>query len=193
VGAAFLSGFREVVSEPRILAVSVVEAGQFFAYGAVEAFTPKFGQAVLELTEWQIGAVLGLMGVLLMATKPLMGVLSDRTGRRLPIGIGLVLGAASLVAMFLADSFLSLAVILMVFGMGMAMVTASTSPLITDLCKQKSYGSALGVLDTIMDIGQTLGPITFGLLIAPLFYYVSFAIVGVALLTLALLFALQVR
>jgi len=193
VGATIANGFREIVSERRIFAVSAVEAGQLFAYGAVEAFTPKYGQDVLKLLDWQIGAVLGLMGVLLMATKPLMGVLSDRTGRKLPIGIGLILGAAALVAMFLADSFWSLAVILMIFGLGMAMVTASTSPLITDLCKQKSYGSALGVLDTIMDIGQTLGPITFGLLIAPLFYYTSFAIVGVVLLTLALLFILAVR
>ena len=193
VATTLVSGFREVVSERRILAVSAVEAGQLFAYGAVEAFTPKYGQAVIKLSEWQIGAVLGLMGVLLMATKPLMGVLSDRTGRRLPIGIGLAVGAAALFAMFLADSFLSLAAILMIFGVGMAMVTASTSPLITDLCKQRSYGSALGVLDTIMDIGQTLGPITFGLLIAPLFYYVSFALVGAVLLILALLFALAVR
>jgi len=193
VGATMLDGFREVVSERPILAVSAVEAGQLFAYGAVEAFIPKYGQVVLGLNEWQIGAVLGLMGVLLMAAKPLMGMLSDRTGRRLPIGIGLVLGAAALFAMFLADSFVSLAVVLMIFGLGMAMVTASTSPLITDLCKQRAYGSALGVLDTIMDIGQTLGPIVFGLLITALFYYVSFALVGMVLLILALLFALAMR
>jgi len=190
---AFLEGFREVASERRILAVSLVEAGQLFAYGAVEAFIPKYGLAVLKLSDWQIGAVLGFMGILLMVTKPLMGVLSDKAGRRLPIGIGLVLGAASLAAMFLADSFLSLAVILMVFGIAMAMVTASTSPLVTELCKQKSYGSALGVLDTIMDVGQTLGPITFGLLIPILFYYLSFALVGTVLLVLALLFAVAQR
>jgi len=193
VSATMLDGFREVVSERRILVVSAIEAGQLFAYGAVEAFIPKYGQAVIGLNEWQIGAVLGLMGVLLMAAKPLMGVLSDRTGRRLPIGTGLVLGAAALFAMFLADSFVSLAVVLMIFGLGMAMVTASTSPLITDLCKQRAYGSALGVLDSIMDIGQTLGPIVFGLLITALFYYVSFALVGMVLLTLALLFAVSAR
>jgi DHA1 family multidrug resistance protein-like MFS transporter len=193
VGATMLDGFREVVSERRIFAVSAIEAGQLFAYGAVEAFVPKYGQAVVALDDWQIGAVLGLMGVLLMATKPLMGVLSDRTGRRLPIAAGLVVGAVALFAMFFANSFVSLAVVLMIFGVGVAMVTASTSPLITDLCKQRAYGSALGVLDTIMDIGQTLGPIVFGLLITTLFYYVSFALVGVVLLILALLFAVAVH
>ena len=193
LSATFLEGFREVTSERRILTVSLVEAGQLFAYGAVEAFTPKYGQAVLELSDWQIGAILGLMGILLMATKPPMGMLSDRVGRRLPIGIGLVLGAASLAAMFLADSFLSLAIVLMAFGVSTAMVTASTSPLVTELCNRKSYGSALGVLDTIMDVGQTLGPITVGLLIPILYYSLSFALVGAVLLILVLLFVIGVR
>jgi len=193
VGKAFLNGFREVASERRIFAVSVVEAGQLFAYGAVEAFIPRYGSAVIGLNDWQVGAVLGLMGVLLMVTKPLMGVLSDRYGRRLPIEIGLVLAAASLIALFLATSFLTIAAILMVFGTAMAMVTASTSPLITDLCKEKSYGSALGILDTIMDVGQTLGPITFGLLVPALSYHISFALIGFVLLALALFFAIIVR
>ena len=193
IGATFRQGFNEVISEHRILAVSVVEAGQYFAYGAVETFIPKYGETILKLIDWQIGAVLGLEVTLLMLTKPIMGVLSDRVGRRLPIIIGLVLGASSLALMFLATSFLPLVLVLMVFGVAMAMVTASTSPLIADLCKQKSYGSAMGVLDTIMDIGQTLGPITFGLLIPILDYYVSFAFVGFVLLILALLFMVTVR
>jgi len=193
IGAAFREGFGEVISEHRILAVSVVEAGQFFAYGAVEAFIPKYGEGVIGLIDWQIGVVLGLETALLMLTKPLMGVLSDRVGRRLPIITGLVLGALSLAAMVLTTSFFSLALVLMLFGIAMAMVTASTSPLIADLCKQKSYGSAMGVLDTIMDIGQTLGPITFGLLIPTVYYYLSFALVGVVLLILAFLFVVALR
>jgi len=193
VGAAFKEGFTQVVSEYRILAVSVVEAGQYFAYGGVEAFIPKYSEGVIKLDDWQIGVVLGLEGAFIMLTKPLMGRLSDRIGRRIPIIIGLVLGASSLALMFLATSFLSLTLVLMVFGVAVAMVTASTSPLIADLCKQKSYGSAMGVLDTIMDIGQTLGPITLGIIIPALFYYVSFALVGAVLLILAVLFAVTVR
>jgi DHA1 family multidrug resistance protein-like MFS transporter len=193
ISAAFREGFSEVISEHHILAVSVVEAGQFFAYGAVEAFIPKYGESALGLSDWQIGVLLGLEVALLMLTKPFMGRLSDRVGRRLPIILGLFLGASSLALMFLATSFLSLALVLMVFGVAMAMVTASTSPLIADLCKQKSYGSAMGVLDTIMDIGQTLGPITLGLLIPILYYYLSFALVGFVLLILAFLFIVTVR
>jgi len=186
-------GFGEVVGDFRILVVSCVEAAQYFAYGAVEAFVPKFGEKVLNLSDWQVGTVLGLEVVLLMLTKPYMGRLSDKIGRRPPIIVGLFIGSSSLALMFLADSFLSLALLLMVFGVAMAAVTASTSPLVADLCKQKPYGSAMGVLDTIMDIGQTLGPITMGLFIPTFYYYLSFALVGAVLLVLALAFAVAVR
>jgi len=193
LGEVFKRGFGEVVSDFRILVVSCVEAAQFFAYGAVEAFIPKFGEKVLNLSAWQVGAVLGLEVALLMLTKPYMGRLSDKIGRRLPIIVGLFIGSLSLALMFLAASFLSLVLILMAFGVAMAAVTASTSPLVADLCKQKSYGSAMGVLDTIMDIGQTLGPITIGLLIPIFYFYVSFALIGVVLLVLALAFAVAFR
>jgi len=193
VRVAFVEGFREVVKDRRILVVSGVEAGQLFAFGAVEAFIPKYAKVVIDLSDWQIGAVLGLMVVLLMATKPLMGIFSDRVGKKLPIIIGLIVGATSLISMFLTDSFVSLVVLLMVFGTGMAMVTASTSPMVADLCKEKSYGSALGILDTIMDIGQTLGPIAMGLLIPVLFYYMSFALLGIMLLLLTAFFIVAVR
>jgi MFS family permease len=75
----------------------------------------------------------------------------------------------------------------------MAAVTASTSPLVADLSKEKSYGSAIGLLDTIMDVGQTLGPITFGLLLPVFYYYVSFALVGLLLLVFSFIFAVAVR
>ncbi len=186
-------GFREVLSERRILVVSGVEAAQFFAYGAVEAFIPKYGSKVLGLQDWQIGAVLALEVAFLMVTKPYMGRVSDRVGRRVPIIIGLLVGGFSLFLMFFASEMFSLMFVLMIFGVAMAAVTASTSPLVADLCKEKSYGSALGVLDTIMDVGQTLGPITLGLLLPVFYYYVSFALVGVILLVSAFIFSVAVR
>jgi MFS family permease len=175
------------------LVVSGVEAAQFFAYGAVEAFIPKYGSKVLGLQDWQIGAVLTLEVAFLMITKPYMGRVSDRVGRRVPIIIGLLVGGFSLFLMFFASEMFSLMFVLMIFGVAMAAVTASTSPLVADLCKEKSYGSALGVLDTIMDVGQTLGPITLGLLLPVFYYYVSFALVGVILLVSAFIFSVAVR
>jgi hypothetical protein len=45
------------------------------------------------------------------------------------------------------------------FGISLATVTASTAAYVSDLTKAGSYGSALGVMSTIMDVGQSSGPI----------------------------------
>jgi MFS family permease len=186
-------GLSEILSEHRILTASGVEAAQLFAYGAVEAFIPKYCSQVLTLPDWQIGAVLTIEVAALMLTKPFMGRMSDKVGRRLPIIAGLSAGAVSLFSIFLAKDGLTLALVLVFFGIAMAAVTASTSPLVADLSKEKSYGSAIGLLDTIMDVGQTLGPITFGLLLPVFYYYVSFALVGLLLLAFSFIFAAAVR
>ncbi len=185
-------GLGEILREHRILVISSVEAVQLFAYGAVEAFIPLYCKEVLALPDWQIGAILALEGAALMLTKPYMGRFSDRIGRRPPIITGLIAGAVSLFAIFFTNDGLSLAIVLIFFGIAMAAVTASTSPLVADLTK-KSYGSALGLLDMIMDVGQTLGPITFGLLLPVFFYSISLSLVGLLLLGFALIFAVAVR
>jgi len=186
-------GLSEILGDNRILVVSGVEAAQLFAYGAVEAFIPKYCSQVLALPDWQIGAILALEVAALMLTKPAMGRLSDKVGRRLPIIAGLLLGVLSLFSIFLVRDGLTLTLVLVLFGIGMAAVTASTSPLVADLSKEKSYGSAMGLLDTIMDVGQTLGPIAFGLLLPIFYYYVSFALVGLLLLAFSFIFAAAVR
>jgi MFS family permease len=186
-------GLSEILSEHRILVASGVEAAQLFAYGAVEAFIPKYCSQVLTLPDWQIGAVLTVEVAALMLAKPFMGRVSDKVGRRFPIIAGLLAGAFSLFSIFLAKDGLTLTLVLVFFGIAMAAVTASTSPLVADLSKEKSYGSAIGLLDTIMDVGQTLGPITFGLLLPVFYYYVSFALVGLLLLAFSFIFAVTVR
>ena len=186
-------GFSGILGDHRILVVSSVEAAQLFAYGAVEAFIPKYCSQVLTLPDWQIGAILALEGAALMLTKPLMGRLSDKAGRRLPIIAGLLMGALSLFSIFLVRDGFTLTLVLIFFGIAMSAVTASTSPLVADLSKEKSYGSAMGLLDTIMDVGQTLGPITFGLLLPVFYYYVSFTVVGLLLLAFSFIFAVAAR
>ena len=193
LGKMVKEGLGEILGNHRIFAVSSVEAVQLFAYGAVEAFIPKYCSQVLIMPDWQIGGVLALEVAALMLTKPLMGRLSDRVDRRFPIIVGLIAGAVSLFSIFLVTNGLTLALVLIFFGIAMAAVTASTSPLVADLSKGKSYGSALGLLDTIMDVGQTLGPITFGLLLPVFYYYVSFSLVGLLLLGFSLIFAVAVR
>ena len=138
----------------------------FLGVGALVGFLPLFGARVAGLTDAQVGAVLGAQLLTAMFGKPLSGRLSDRFGRKRPILAGLVLCAVMLPLTVSTTTFLLLLVEGMLFGLGMAIVTPSTTALVTDLSKSGGYGAALGVFGTIWDIGEAAGPILVGALIA---------------------------
>ncbi len=62
------------------------------------------------------------------------------------------------------------------------MVTSGTSAYVSELAKAGQYGSALGVLSTIMDVGQSNGPMAVGLLVASYGYRPAFFFVALLLL-----------
>jgi MFS family permease len=110
-----------------------------------------------------------------------MGRVSDKIGRGIPIVFGCVLSALALVTVPFMTDFAVLLILLVVYGFGFATVTSSTSPLICELVHSELVGTSMGFLDTMMDIGQTLGAFVTGLVFATSFQYtgvfLSFAIV----------------
>jgi len=69
-----------------------------------------------------------------------------------------------------------------IFGISLATVTASTAAFVSDLAKSGAYGSALGVMSTIMDVGHASGPIISGIMVARLDYLPMFLTVAIILL-----------
>lgn len=129
------------------------------------------------------------MGVIFLAqilttalTKPMMGRTSDLVGRRPVIALGLALSAVSMALFVLTGSFPLLVAIGMLYGLGLSVVTSATSAYVSELAKASQYGSALGVLSTIMDVGQSAGPIVVGLLVAAFGYRPAFFLVAALLL-----------
>ena len=70
----------------------------------------------------------------------------------------------------------------------MAATTSATSAYITDLARGRRYGAAHGVFGTIYDIGDALGPIAAGLLVAWVGYIWMFQLVGTFALLAAVVF-----
>ena len=98
--------------ERRILLTSGTEAAQYLAYGALETFLPLYALAVGR-AECEIGLIFGLQTVTTLLTKPLMGRLSDRLGRRALIALGLLVSAMALAGVPWTASLLLLAVLAM--------------------------------------------------------------------------------
>jgi MFS family permease len=113
--------------------------------------------------------------------RPAMGRVSDKIGRRAPIIFGCFLSALVFVAVPYTTNFATLIVLLVIYGFGFATVTSATSPLICELVPEELVGAAMGFLDTMMDVGQTLGGFISGLMFATSLHstgvFLSFAIV----------------
>ncbi len=184
-----LPGFRAslvaVLQARGILRVSLIEAAQYLVFGAVEAFLALYASS-LGLPAWQIGVILGVQLVSIVFAKPFMGRLSDRIGRKTVILPGLLIGAASVALLGASERFVPLALLSLVFGIGFATVTSSTTALVADLTRGGGFGASMGVLRTLMDVGQAIGPVLTGFVVGFAGYGRAFILLAVILLLAAL-------
>ncbi|MFN3751811.1 MAG: MFS transporter [Thiobacillus sp.] len=188
----FWASLATVLRDRGIMLVSTVEAAQYLVFGAIEAFLALYASS-LGIPAWQIGVILGVQLVSIVFTKPLMGRVSDRVGRRRVILPGLLIGATSVVLLPLFPSFIGLTMLSLVFGLGFATVTSSTAALVADLTKDGRYGSSMGVLRTVMDVGQSIGPVLTGFMVGAAGYASAFTLLAAILVAAALMLGLLLR
>jgi len=138
-----------VLKQHTILATSGIEAAQYFAYGCLETYLPIYLSEKLGFSTAEIGFLFTAQILAATLTKPLMGRISDRYGRIIMISAGLILGGISLELITYAANFFLLLVLIGLFGLGLATVTASTSALVADQARASCRGSSLGILSSI--------------------------------------------
>lgn len=182
----FLAGVREVVAERRILVASIAHAFYFAIHGTLNAFLPLFAQDRIGLDAVEIGWLFGVQTVITLAIRPLIGVASDRLGRRGAIAFGLAGCAASVWAISLASTHVALYAAVLLYAVSVAVTTAATSAYITDVAPRSRFGAAHGVFGTIYDVGDASGPLIGGLLIqawgyAPTFQWMAALAVATAI------------
>jgi MFS family permease len=190
----------EVVSNRAIVIASSVEAAMYLGVGALMGFLPLYAKNIVQLSDASVGILIWVPLVMAMAGKPLAGRISDRIGRKPVILAGLMLCIAMLPLIPITIQMAGLVIEGALFGLGMAIVTPSTTALVTDLCKAGNYGAALGVFGTIWDIGEASGPILAGALIfavgsleSAAAYLLAFSIVAVVMVAVGLIFGLTVH
>ncbi len=176
----------------RLLATSLVEATQFFAFGFVEVYLPIYLYEYVGLQPWQIGPLFTGQIIVAAVVKPFSGRLSDRVGRVPMITVGMLLCAATVAIMPIVASYWVLMLAIACFGLGLATVTASTSAFAADLSSATTHGAALGTLSSIMDVGHSAGPIVGGLLVVTVGYQIAFHYVAAGIATVAVLYAWRV-
>jgi len=188
----FWSGIREVLRSRAVLVASTLEGAMYVGYGAFLGFFPTYARGV-GLNDAQIALVMGAQLATTMLAKPLSGRLSDRLGRKPMIVAGLFLCAVTLPAIPAFASFWLLLPASALFGLGVAIVTPSTTALVADLVRAGRLGSAMGIFGTIWDSGEAAGPILAGFLIASLSYTPAFGLIAAFMAAMALLFLTMVK
>jgi MFS family permease len=160
------SGWGAIVLSRGAVIVSLVQASQYYAYGAVEFFLTGYLTVYLQYSILIPGFVGFCIILVALFVRPYMGRLSDRVGRRTPIIMGCLISALPLFVIPFTTNFVILILLAIVYGFGFATVTAATSPLICEVAPEGLTGTSMGFLDTTMDIGQTIGPIITGFVLA---------------------------
>lgn len=163
---SIIRGWGNVVRTHGVLTVSLVEASQYYAYGSVEFFLLKYLGEIANLDLFLQGVIMTSQLVIVMLSKPYVGRLSDKIGRRNPIIMGSIISGIPLVAIPFFTQFPVLLLFSIIYGLGFSLVTSSTPALVSELVSTEVVGGAMGLLSTLMDVGQTLGPIICSLILA---------------------------
>jgi MFS family permease len=166
-----LKGWIEIARNKGAIVTSFVQSIQYYVYGVVEYYFVKYMKDVAGFNALEYGAVIGIQIVSLIVSRPLIGRLSDRSNRRMPIVIGCIISAVTLFIIPFTTQFALLLIISIGYGLGFAMVISSTTPLMCDLTPSNKIGASMGFLSTMMDVGQVLGPIISALILSTALEY----------------------
>jgi MFS family permease len=176
-----------------VLVASGAQSAQFVLNGMMNAFLPLYARDTLGLSLPQLGWLFGLQTLTTLAIRPAIGVLSDRVGRRWIISCGLSVCATAVFLIPGASGLAQLLTVIMIYAAGVATTTAATSAFITDVTRRARYGAAHGVFGTLYDVGDALGPIAAGFLVAAFGYARMFQSMGLFVLFMAIGFTVASR
>ena len=164
-------GWLVVARNRGALVVSLVQSIQYYVYGVMEFYLVQYMIQIAGFDALAVSIVMGVQVLSLIVSRPIIGRFSDKSSRRTPIILGCLISGALLFAIPFTNQFVLLLAISIGYGLGFAMVISSTAPLMCELTPSNLVGTSMGFLNTMMDIGQTIGPLVSGLILATVLQY----------------------
>jgi len=189
---AFRESFVQFFSNPRLRGTACADMATYFAYGALETFLPLylFSRGI---GAYETGIIFTVQVLFIAATKPFFGMMADRIDKRIQIGAGLIITGCAVAVIPILPSFGMFLLASSVFGIGISISTVATSAYVADIAKKEQIGASMGALSSIMDIGQTSGPLVTGIIITAAGYATGFLTSFLLALAVTVVFAVSVR
>lgn len=190
--AEFKESFAQFFSNPRLRGTACADMATYFAYGALETFLPLYLFS-RGFGAYETGIIFAVQVLVIAATKPFFGRIADDIDKRIQIGAGLVITGCAVAVIPILPSFGLILLASSVFGMGISLSTVATSAYVADIAKKEQIGASMGALSSIMDIGQTSGPLVTGIIITAAGYATGFLTSFLLALAVTVVFAVSVR
>jgi len=163
--SVFRESLRTFMVNRRLRATALADMATYFAFGALETFLPVY-LFTLHFEAYQIGIIFSVQVLIIAVTKPFFGRIADRIDKRIQIVSGLLITCGSVAMIPFIASFPGFLAISALFGLGISLSTVATSAYIADVAKKEQIGASMGALSSIMDIGQSAGPLVTGIIIS---------------------------
>ncbi|MEH7458093.1 MFS transporter [Bacillus sp. JJ1127] len=151
------------VQKASLWVVAVAVFTDMLIYGMIVPILPKYAET-LGATQTEIGFLFGSYAITLLLATPILGVVSDKFGRRLPMILGLFGLAAATILFGIANNFLFLVLARMLQGLAAAATWTAGLALLADVFPMQDRGKAMGLALSGQAAGMLLGPTIGGLL-----------------------------
>ncbi|MFW9962462.1 MAG: MFS transporter [Candidatus Sifarchaeia archaeon] len=157
-----LRDMKQVLSSPSFLLVTFAIFTMFFLRTGVRTtLVPLFAANNLGLDSSAIGLVLTIGGITTALTITPMGTISDKIGRKIPLGLCLVLTAGIILLIPLSIDLFTLSVALALYGAVIGF-SGPSAAYITDLSPPDKLEISMGLYRMISDSGFVVGPLLLG-------------------------------
>lgn len=150
---------RDRLLTPTFLIVTAATFAYFMAVGVMIPALPHFIEGPVGGGSVAVGLGVGMFSVAAVITRPFVGGIGDRRGRRLLMLVGPVVVAAAVSLFVFAQHSLALLVGLRaVQGIGEAGFYVGAATLITDLAPPHRRGEAVSYFSVALYLGLAVGP-----------------------------------
>jgi MFS family permease len=162
----------------------------FMGLSVIRAFLPIYASGQVKMSTVDVGVLLASFSGAQLVSMPLLGLLSDRFGRKRTTILGFILSACMFLLYFVAGTSSELLMISTAVGVGLA-GTSLLLAMIPDVTSNTMHGTAVGIYGSFEDLGIIIGPLLFGFvwsIYGPVFIFAAAALTQVlgALLVFAI-------
>jgi MFS family permease len=189
-GLSLREPLRALVKQRAFLPVTVGLIAMTLVWGTVGAFLPVFGKEALGLPSAQVGYLLALQAVVNGISRPIGGMIVDRTRQRWPIVFaGVVVWASAAAVIGHLTGFVGPAIVLVIATPFMAVAFVAIGVVFGDLSAGSTRGVTMGIYGTILFAGFAAGPLVFGPIVQTYGYAAGFSACAVVAVALAAVMA----